>query len=118
MPHKHSTIREGRRLVWYAENLWKAASSLEVFEIEVDSIRELDEDCWFGPAKTPTLREIAAHSKRINSASFEKPIILNADGSLMEGGHRLCRALIEGRRTVPAVQFSASPEPDEVHDVD
>lgn len=117
MPQKHSTIRDGKQLVWYTENLWIQASDLSPFEIDVSSIKELDEDCWFGQKK-PTLREIARHCKKINNASLKYPIILNADGSLMDGGHRLCKAILEGRKTIKAVQFPSMPEPDEIHELD
>ncbi len=116
MPQKHTNIRDGKRFVWYTDNLWAKSASLPPFKVEVSSIRELDEDCWFGPEKNPTLREVAQHCQRINAASLDRPIILNSDGSLMDGGHRLCRALIEGQSTVMAVQFPEMPEPDEVID--
>jgi len=117
MPQKHSTIRHGKRLVWYTDRLWSESRALVPFDVELSSIRELDQDCWFGQGKTPTLREIARHCQRINSANLEQPIILNADGSLMDGGHRVCRAFAEGRTTIRAVRFESTPDPDEVHDV-
>lgn len=115
MRQKHSTIRDGKRLVWYTEQLWSKARSLTPFDVELSFIRELDEDCWFGSGKKPTLREIAAHCERIGAVSLDWPIILNADGSLMDGGHRVCRALLEGRKTIRAVRFDAMPDPDEIH---
>ena len=80
-------------------------------------VSALDEDCWFVGARRPTLREVARHCQRINATTFEHPIILNDDGTLMDGGHRLCKALIEGRPTIRAVQFPSMPTPDEVHDL-
>ncbi len=114
---RHSTIRNGKRLVWYTENLWSKASELRQFDAELSSIKELDEDCWFNLEKKPTLREIAGHCQRIQAATSEWPIILNADGSLMDGGHRVCKALLEGRKTIRAVRFESMPDPDEVHAV-
>ncbi len=116
MPQKHSTIRDGKRLVWYTEKLWNQSRDLSPFEIEVSAIKELDENCWFG-GKKPTPREIARHCKKINNASLKYPIILNADGSLMDGGHRLCKAILEGYKTIKAVQFTSTPKPDEVHEL-
>jgi hypothetical protein len=113
----HGTVRDGKRLVWYTERLWSQARTLEPFDIELSSIRELDQDCWFGPGSSgrkPTLREVARHCERINSANLEWPIILNADGSLMDGGHRVCKALLDGRSTIRAVRFGVMPDPDEV----
>ncbi len=117
MPEKHSTIRDGKHLVWYTEKLWELAASLTPFEVAVSSIKELDEDCWFGPETKPTLREVARHAQRITDASLDIPIILNDDGSLMDGGHRLCKALLEGRESVMAVRFEVMPEPDEVNEL-
>lgn len=114
-PQKHSTTRDGNRLVWYTERLWSHARTLNPFDIRLSSIRELDQNCWFGMGREATLREVASHCQRINAANLEWPIILNADGSLMDGGHRVCKALLEGRSTIRAVQFAVMPDPDEVH---
>lgn len=114
---KHSTMKDGKRLVWYTERLWSQARALKPFEIDLSSIRELDQDCWFGAGKKATLREVASHCQRINAANLEWPIILNVDGSLMDGGHRVCKALLNGDSTIRAVQFAVMPDPDEVHPV-
>ncbi|NNE65864.1 MAG: hypothetical protein HKN33_04800 [Pyrinomonadaceae bacterium] len=111
---KHSTVRNGKRLIWKTERLWDLARDLEPFEVEVESFRELDQDCWFGSHKVPSLRNVAEHCRRINTADFSKPIILNEDGSLMDGGHRLCRALLEGQKHVMAVRFEKMPAPDKI----
>ena len=115
MPETHSTVREGKRLLWYTQGLWKQAEQLVPFELEVASIKELDENCWFGP-DGPTLREVLGHLERIQKADLNYPIILNDDGSLMDGGHRLCKAILEGRTEIKAVQFPSMPVPDEVGD--
>ena len=116
MAEKHTTVREGKRLLWYTERLWKEAEELKPFEIDVSSLKELDQNCWFD-LREPTLREVAKHFERIQSTQLKYPIILNEDGSLMDGGHRLCKALLEGKSKIMAVQFPVMPEPDEVSDV-
>ena len=68
--------------------------------------------------KQSPLREIAKHSRRINDASLDIPIILNDDGSLMDGGHRLCKALLEGHQFTRAIQFAAMPELDGIHELE
>jgi len=40
------------------------------------------------------------------------PIILASDGRVMDGMHRVCKALNENRETISAVQFENDPEPD------
>ena len=115
MPEKHTTVRNGKRLLWYTEGLWQKAEQLTPFEIEVTAIKELDENCWFG-SRVPTIREVLSHFERIQKADLAYPIVLNHDGSLMDGGHRLCKAILEGHSKIKAVQFSAMPAPDEISD--
>lgn len=112
----HSTTVGGRRYIWYTDRLWKLARELPEFEVEVESLQELDRDCWFGTGRTPTIREVARHCKRINEVDTEFPVILNENGGLMDGGHRLARALLEGCRMIKAVQFAQTPEPDVVEE--
>jgi hypothetical protein len=84
----HTTIREGKRLLWYTERLWELSKELTPFRISLHEITELDRDCWFG-STIPTLREVAKHADRIKKADLSYPIILSDDGSLMDGGHRV-----------------------------
>jgi hypothetical protein len=35
----------------------------------------------------------------------------------MDGGHRLARALLEGNKTIKAVQFAQMPKPDAIEDL-
>jgi hypothetical protein len=116
MPETHTTVRTGKRLLWYTEGLWKKAELLVPFDVEIAAIKELDENCWFG-SRAPTLREVLTHFERIQKADLSYPIILNHDGSLMDGGHRLCKALLEGRREIKAVRFASMPVPDEIIDL-
>ena len=94
--------------------LWRLAAGLPVTEVAIDDIPEFDEDCWFGDRNTPTCKAVADHARRIMTADLSHPVILNADGRLMDGGHRIARAWIEGRKTVQAVRFPVTPEPDEI----
>ena len=112
--HKHSRIIDGQRYVWYVETLIEQAQGLPVFDLEIDTVEELDQDCWFGSTTVPTVRRVIAHCARILEADLSHPILLNADGSLMDGGHRLGKAILEGRRTVKAVRFDTMPPPDRI----
>ena len=50
--------------------------------------------------------------KLVAEASLSYPIILSADGRVMDGMHRLAKALLEGRECINAVRFSKDPAPD------
>jgi hypothetical protein len=90
---------------------------LPVIEVDVDSVDALDVDCWFHPGTEPTIRTVAQHCKRIMDADLEYPIVLHSDGSLMDGGHRLAKALIQGLDKIKAVRFDETPEPDDIREV-
>ena len=48
----------------------------------------------------------------IEQTDLSYPIILSSDGRVMDGMHRVAKALFEGRKTIEAVQFNQDPEPD------
>ena len=48
----------------------------------------------------------------IEEADLTFPITLDQDGRVMDGMHRVCKAVQEGRAHVLAVRFHANPVPD------
>lgn len=48
----------------------------------------------------------------VEVVDMEHPIILGHDGRLMDGMHRIARALLEGTEEITAVQFAGPIEPD------
>jgi hypothetical protein len=113
---KHSRVTPQGRLVWFVERLWHLAGDLPARQVPIDQIREFDQNCWFGPSSPPTCRAVADHVRRIMDADLRYPIILSADGALMDGGHRIAKAYLLGQRDILAVQFQHDPEPDYVLD--
>lgn len=63
-----------------------------------------------------TLREMAMHMRAVNAADLEKPIILDEDGELMDGRHRLIKAMLTSAETVNAVRFDENPSPCQIKD--
>jgi hypothetical protein len=113
MAEKHSHLVAGGRAFWWTVRLWAAAEGLPVVEVPINEIAELDEDCWFD-GRAPSCREVAEHARRIQQADLSHPVILAADGRLMDGGHRVAKAWLEGRPGVAAVRFELDPKPDSV----
>ncbi|HYJ12668.1 MAG TPA: hypothetical protein VEW66_03705 [Thermomicrobiales bacterium] len=114
MTEKHSRQIAGGRAVWYTRRLWDLARQLPVRQVAIDDIREFDQNSWFGETQAPTWRAVAAHAERIWNADLSFPVMLSADGGLMDGAHRLAKAWPQGSRFVRAVQFDVDPEPDHV----
>ena len=112
MPQKHSRPVPGGRAVWLTERLWDLARDLPEVLVAIDDIPEFDQDAWFGPEFPPTCRAVAAHARRIFDADLAYPIILSADGRLMDGGHRIAKAWLAGVTHIRAVRFAVDPAPD------
>lgn len=51
------------------------------------------------------------HMKAVNEADMAYPIILDEDGDLMDGRHRLMHAMLNEHKTIKAVRFDKNPEP-------
>jgi hypothetical protein len=99
-----------RRLdAWDVDRLVALTRDLLVKQVRVAAIWELDSVYW---SETMTPREVAAHLRLTNEVDVQYPIILGADGRIMDGMHRVLRALLEGRESIDAVQFDVDPEPD------
>ncbi len=81
-------------------------------EVALSDIAELDEDWWFSDGKTPTPRAIAQHMKQVQAADRTYPIIVDPDGRLMDGMHRVVQALLAGDVTVKAIRLPHLPPPD------
>lgn len=114
MAHTHSRPTPRGRYVWNVERLWPLAQHLPVTSIPLESIPEFDQDCWFGDTVRPTCRAVAEHARRIQDADLSYPILLSAEGYLIDGGHRIAKAWLLGRKEIQAVQFDTDPDPDEI----
>lgn len=98
---------------WDVDRLLALAEKLQRQRVKLDSIREIDENYWFGGKDdNPTCRAIVEHLRLIEQADMSFPIILSSDGRLMDGMHRVAKALLEGRETIEVIRFSQDPEPD------
>lgn len=62
----------------------------------------------------PTWRSLIAHVRLIDDADLRYRIILAADGRVMDGMHRVAKALRAGMRDIEAVRFVEDPPPDHV----
>ncbi len=97
---------------WDVDNLIAASSDLPVREVALDSIADVDTDFWFKFGPPPTVRRLIEHVRLMEEADLSYPIILGSDGRVMDGMHRIGRAILDGHATVKAVQFVQEPEPD------
>lgn len=102
-------------LAWDVDRLIDLTERLPRQEVSLSSIRELDEPFWFLDSwEAATCRAVADHARLILETDLSYPIILAADGRVMDGMHRVAKAYLEGRSTILAVQLEHDPPPDYV----
>ena len=98
---------------WDVDRLIRLTAGLEVREVQLDAMRDLDTDYWFdGSMEIATVRKVVEHMRLVQEVDPSHPIILGVDGRVMDGMHRVARALLEGRSSIAAVRFEVEPEPD------
>jgi len=107
-------LRPSKRgfFAWDVHRLIALAKDLPVFDKPVAQSAELDEPHWFRADTPPTVRDIIDHVRLIEETNLRYPILLCADGRVMDGMHRIAKAVLAGRSSVKARQFRTTPPPD------
>lgn len=103
---------------FYARNvgrLIELARGLPVIEIPLSSIAEIDELWWFQTDDDrPTPRSLAQHFLLVEKVDLSFPILLCPQGRVMDGMHRIVKALVSGAETIAATRLEEMPSPDHV----
>lgn len=100
-------------LAWDVDRLVQLSSDLPRLQIALSELRELDEGLA-DDSERLTWRTVVEHMKLIEEADLAYPIILSATGAVMDGRHRVAKALLEGRERIEAVRFAEDPPPDHI----
>lgn len=95
---------------WSVPRLFELTRDLPVMEIPLNHLNV------YGIYEKLTLREMVMHMKAVLAADLEAPIILDEDGELMDGRHRLMKAMLTGAETIKAVRFDENPYPCRIAD--
>jgi hypothetical protein len=104
-------------LAWDVDRLVALSRDFPVLHVPLTDIREIGEPFSSEAGETASWRSMVEHIRLIETADLRFPIILSSEGRVMDGMHRVVKALLDGRATIGAVRFTADPEPDYV-DVD
>jgi len=91
---------------YYVKDLIEISKDLEVFEIPLKAI-----DLSRMPWSIDSIKDFVHHSHRMSKSDLKHPIILDVDGYICDGWHRLAKCLIEGKETIKAVRLTVMPEP-------
>lgn len=114
-PQYHFRDSSRGLLAWNIKTLIQRTGDFKIKNILLSDIKEINECFWYylGGYK-PTCRSITEHAKLIDSVDLKYPIILCREGRVMDGMHRVCKALIKGHETIKAVQFELNVKPDHI----
>ena len=96
---KQYHIREvdGDTLIWDVDKLVKISEHYLPKEVMIESIDDIDNNFWFqNKDDVPSARAIAKHIEYAEKTSFKYPVILSSDGRVMDGMHRILKALMKG----------------------
>ena len=110
-PQYHFRHSDQGLLAWDVKRLVALSKDLAVQQVAVAEVHELDDNHWF-THEEPTCRSVVRHAQLIEAADLSYPIILDADGNVMDGMHRVCKALRDNVPAVPCVRFEVTPVPD------
>jgi hypothetical protein len=91
---------------WYVSKLIEATKDLPPREVSVAELLAGDDT----QKAVDWLYKNEPYS--VEEADLQYPVILSAEGVLMDGYHRLAKAAKDGLKTLPAVQFEVTPPPD------
>ena len=98
---------------WDVDKLIEQTKDFQQISVKLVDIKELDENFWYsGPDSKPTCRSIVDHFRLVNKTNLKHPIILFKNGRVMDGMHRVAKALLLGHKEIKAVKFAEDPAPD------
>lgn len=100
--------------MWIIANLISRASKLPVKEMPLDHLNFSN----IGFDAGNSIRKFVSHMKAAMDVDLKYPIILDEDGFVMDGRHRIARAIFEGKETIKFVRFEETHAPDYWEDED
>lgn len=92
---------------WKAKDLYKFAKEkkYEVFDLPLAGINL--NQC---PFDIECLDDFIYHANRLKNVDLNYPIIIDKYGCIADGYHRVCKAILEGYKTIKAIRLEEMPK--------
>jgi hypothetical protein len=98
--------RDGNGNLYSVARLLDDTKHLPVFDCPLAAL-DLSCEIWQGC----NMHSLAWHVRRVNDADLDHPVLLDWEGSIADGRHRVIKALAQGKRTIKARRMTWKPEP-------
>lgn len=89
---------------WRVSRLIFLSQNFKPFNIPMKALNIYD----LFPVSKNTM-DFIKHMKKVLDSDLSYPIILDDEGYIMDGRHRILKALFEGVKTIKAVRFDKTP---------
>lgn len=92
---------------WYPSTIRDAVKDLKSFDLQLAAV-----DLSARPWSPYNISLYLYHAKRVEECDFKHPIVLDPSGYIIDGWHRIVKAILKGKTTLKAVRLRVMPEPD------
>lgn len=106
-PKEQQVYCDGTGRQWYVDRLWKKAEKLPVQEMPITGLNIHN----LYP-KLTSMRQFVGEIQKVLDVDMSHPIIMDEDGYVMDGRHRIAYALLKGLETINFIRFEETPGPD------
>lgn len=93
---------------WFVTSLIdriKDKDAIHSYKLDLYSI-DLSVHAW---GDSLSMYELINHFRQCTDADLKYPIIVSEEGWILDGWHRVVKAILEGKRYVKAVRFKVNP---------
>ena len=89
---------------WRVSRLIALSKDLTVMDIPIEHL-----NIYGIYPKISNTMDFVEHVRLVNNADLNYPIILDDEGYVMDGRHRIAKALLDGVASIKAVRFKTTP---------
>lgn len=93
--------------IWNALTLIEHSKKFPVFDLPVAGI-DLSRRAW----KIESIDDFIYHMNRVNKTNLDYPVILNDEGVIVDGLHRVAKAVLQGKTIIKAIRLNDMPDYD------
>ncbi|WP_224728181.1 hypothetical protein [Francisella sp. SYW-2] len=111
-PQYHFRKVKNDLLIWDVKKIIELTKHIKPKIINLTEIKEIESEYWYdSSSERPTCKNIVDHMRLINNADLKYPIILCKEGKIIDGMHRVCKALLLNNNEILAIYLEEDIKP-------